>query len=488
MSLQMKFAWLVLLVALTVVVSVGTGAWAVRLYDREHAASLTGAAGALAAIAAAAEPVAAQRELFGSATADMASSPAFPAMARLSAEVLAAADRIERDPDCRRRLGVTSCDSLALRLRQSQRGIASADPAAGEDLASVGALLDAMSRRVVLAAQDSAAHATELRVRLNLIFVLALAASAVLCVLTIRLTHRWVIAPVADLRRAAARLAQGDFQHRLPEKGDDELALLARDINHMSGMIVRMQEERIGRERLAAIGQMVRRLAHNLRNPLAGIRSLAELTRDDLPARSPLAENQERIVAAVDKFEQWLAELLDATSPMQLELDRRPVVPCLESVMEALRPMAKVRAVELKADYSAAPAEAVFDDRHLRHAVVALLSNAVEAAPSGGNVRLVAAADDRAETGRWLIRVEDDGPGVPPELTQRIFKADFTTKKEGNGIGLAVAQQVVRLHGGSIEVAAADHPLRRRGEALPGAVFMVSLPVDPRAAGTPMAA
>jgi len=94
-----------------------------------------------------------------------------------------------------------------------------------------------------------------------------------------------------------------------------QLAQLASEVNHMAHMVKTLQDERVESERLAAVGSMVRRIAHNIRNPLAGIRGLAEITRNELAQDEELRENQTRIVAAVDRFERWLKQLLDATRP-----------------------------------------------------------------------------------------------------------------------------------------------------------------------------
>src|SRR5690606_22117546 len=108
------------------------------------------------------------------------------------------------------------------------------------------------------------------------------------------------------------------------------------------------------------------------------------------------------------------------------------------------------------------------DRMHLEQAVMALASNAIEATPDGGTVRLIGRAED---PGRWEIRIEDSGPGVPLDLAERIFSPYFTTKRHGTGIGLALVQNVVQAHGGSVRV--------ERSE-LGGAAFIVTLPRDAR--------
>src|SRR5262249_25264293 len=161
---------------------------------------------------------------------------------------------------------------------------------------------------------------------LRVVLLLASLWVALVGALGFSLLHRWVLQPVARLRTAAARIGDGDFAHRVLVRpggpGRDELAQLSTEVNHMAGLVRAMQDERVERDRLAAAGEMVRRLTHNLRNPLAGIRGLAEITRGDLPpAADELRENQERIIATIDRFEHWLSELLSATSPLTVQLE-----------------------------------------------------------------------------------------------------------------------------------------------------------------------
>jgi signal transduction histidine kinase len=213
---------------------------------------------------------------------------------------------------------------------------------------------------------------------------------------------------------------------------------------------------------------MVRRLAHNLRNPLGGIRALAETTVGELPTHGPhsdLRENQTRIITAVDRFEKWLTDLLTATRPMRVVPEPTVVKAWLGGLVDVHRPMAESRGVSLTLDVSQCPGEAVFDSRHLEHAVSAILSNAIEAtsspqargpARSGGAVEVRAgcpAANGKAPNeGYWTLSIADQGPGVPRELQEQVFRPYFTTKPDGNGIGLAVALQVVKAHGGQIRL------------------------------------
>lgn len=346
--------------------------------------------------------------------------------------------------------------------------------AAGAEMFALHELIERLEGRIINDARLAVDFAARLRQRLLAILGFTIGIAVMAGLLGQTLVNRWVLRPVAALRTAAVRIGAGDYAHRVTVEGRDEVAQLAGEVNHMASTIGAMQEERIQREKLAAVGEMVRRLAHNIRNPLSGIRGLAELTRADLPDASDLRENQQRIIESVDRFEQWLSDLLKATKPAEVQPRPTPVREWLVRLVESHQAMAQARRVRLEVSIDGAPEEASFDPQHLEHAVVAILANAISASPSGGVVRLVARA---RENTHWEIEVRDQGSGVAPDLRERIFQPYFTTKRDGTGIGLALAQQAVRAHGGVITV---DGPFRGPGEpggGESGAVFTVQIPI-----------
>lgn len=221
------------------------------------------------------------------------------------------------------------------------------------------------------------------------------------------------------------------------------------------------------RSRLAELGEMAAGLAHEIRNPLGGIRLYAGLLERDLAKAPESAALLDKIRSGVDQLDRIVREMLDFTRP--IVLDRRET--SLEQVLEealgfALPPGQGL--VRVRRDY-AADLKAPVDLHHLRRALLNLLLNAVEAMPEGGELGLVLkSAPEAAE-----IRIEDSGPGVPPESLGRIFDPFFTSKAQGTGLGLAIVSRVVEAHGGS--VAAENRPGG-------GAAFRVLLPCGRRGA------
>jgi len=348
----------------------------------------------------------------------------------------------------------------------------------GDLIEMLRSLLQRLESRLLDDATLALAHADRLPQDLLVVVLTAAVLGTLILALGLVLLQRWMLAPVGRLRRAAERIGSGDFKHRIPIHGKDELATLSAEVNHMAETIERLLDERLDQERLAAIGGMVRRLAHNLRNPLAGIRGLAELTRAELPDHHEARAHQLRIIEAVDRFERWLSDLLNVSTPTAYRPGRHEPAEWLRGIVRVCEPSAERKGVRVEFSAEHCPPEADFDASQLEQALISIVSNAVEASPAGGTVTVVADRPDEAEgsgadSPGWIIRVTDEGPGIPEALREKVFGAYFTTKPDGKGIGLAVAQQIVHAHGGRIDVGAARPECSERQ----GAMFRIWLPL-----------
>lgn len=519
MSLRTKFSVLLGVLGLAVLASLIAAWWSLEVVQAEVRVPVRSMSGALAALGHAKRSIEDGANVLNEGTGSSLGvhdrvdvpetapppTPALIAACRdhlgLAATALAELSRDEFAPT---RAGKTALPNLMARLDEASTLIGAPGFGTASDdrrraiatLFSLHELIERMEARIVEDTQSVLMYGTELRSRLLLVLGLSLAITVLAIALGMSLIRRWVLRPVQALRTAAARIAAGDFTHRvpLPARLDarDELFLLSSEVNHMAGMVKAMQDERVDRERLAAIGEMVRRLAHNLRNPLGGIRGLAELSRSEVGPLGPVAadihENQSRIIATVDRFEHWLTDLLTATRPTTVQPEPTPIAPWLEGLVEAHRAAAETRGIGLILDISQCPEVATFDPRHLEHALSALISNAIDAAASAPEgaaasrlVRVESRVTRRESGAMWELRVSDSGLGVPPDLREKIFSPYFTTKRDGSGIGLALALQVIAAHGGQIEVVspagASGGPLAG-GSSDKGACFIVRIPLN----------
>jgi two-component system, NtrC family, sensor histidine kinase AtoS len=245
--------------------------------------------------------------------------------------------------------------------------------------------------------------------------------------------------------------------------------------------VEQLEERERLRDRLAALGEMAAAIAHELKNPLAGIEVMAGVLRRQI-ADSPDAQSiLTDIINEAKMANSTVVEILDYVRPVRLESERTSIVDVVHGALvlaESKMPRGGVR-VETRIP---ADLPAVHADRHqLCQVLTNLIINAFEALGGRGHVEIAAeqgtVEGDQSQPGSpqqipaVVVRVADDGPGVPPEMVDRIFNPFFTTKAQGSGLGLAIVRKIVDAHDGRIDINSAPGV---------GTRFTVTLPVDGR--------
>lgn len=219
-------------------------------------------------------------------------------------------------------------------------------------------------------------------------------------------------------------------------------------------------------EKMAALGQLAAAIAHEVRNPLAVVRSAAQGLGETLPSHDADGHRAASfIVAEVDRLANVVNALLAFARPLQLERRTTRIAEVVERAMLLAGADLAAKHVRLERDQGPDLPVVQADGDLVCQVLVGLLANAAEATPSGGRVLLRA----RASNGAVELAVADNGPGIAPDVRQRVFEPFFTTRPNGTGLGLAVARQIIEAHGGRIAVA--DHPGG-------GACFTVTLPTE----------
>jgi signal transduction histidine kinase len=233
------------------------------------------------------------------------------------------------------------------------------------------------------------------------------------------------------------------------------LAGLRRRYGVLSEKHARAEEALRRRDRLAAMGELASTVAHEVRNPLNAVGMTAQrLKREFLGAapadaadRAELEELLSVMTSETQRIDRIVQQFLEYARPPRLAPEPVDLGALVGDVAGRARSLAEARGVSLDVDV-AGTGTALVDPAQLRQALDNLLRNAVEATPEGGRVSLAA----RREDGGHAIEVRDTGRGIEPDHLPRIFDLYFTTKADGTGVGLAVTQQIVTAHGGTIEV------------------------------------
>jgi signal transduction histidine kinase len=274
---------------------------------------------------------------------------------------------------------------------------------------------------------------------------------------------RRIVEPVKQLDRAAAEVARQNYEIEVEASGDDEIGRLAHTFNAMCASIRQAREDLIRQERISTIGRLSGSIVHDLRNPLAAIYGGAEMLVDaDLPPA-----HVKRLAANIYRASRRIQELLQDLLNVSRGKTGAPEVCRLREVAasacESLAAAAEAQGVEVLLDISP-EIELPLERNRIERAFVNLVGNALEAMPHGGEVHLSATM----EVDSVLVEVQDNGPGIAPEIRSQLFQPFVSAgKRNGLGLGLALTRQTIVEHGGEMWV---------ESEAGRGAHFLFRLP------------
>jgi signal transduction histidine kinase len=229
---------------------------------------------------------------------------------------------------------------------------------------------------------------------------------------------------------------------------------------------VRLERELAERERLAALGRMAATVAHEIKNPLSAIKSIAQVMREDEGLKNEYGRDLSLIVGETDRLSQSITQLLSFARKGSPAAEPLTVGELVQTSVDLFRANAREQGIDLDCSINTDVKIGGKSVSALRDALSNLLLNALQATPHGGDVLLTASASD----GELLISVQDSGPGVPQELREHIWEPFFTTRQRGTGLGLAIVRKRVQEVGGSASLGVA-----RNGH---GAVFHLRIPIN----------
>jgi PAS domain S-box-containing protein len=249
----------------------------------------------------------------------------------------------------------------------------------------------------------------------------------------------------------------------IQEDGERMGALVTlRDLDSIESINTQLQVS----ERLAALGRITAGVAHEVKNPLNSMRLWLENLKESLPPEPDSGSQQavQVLDKEIDRLDAVVKRFLDFTRPMDVRLEATQIADVLKEVIEIAKPQLQKSKIQVAQLIPIDVPEVYVDRALLKQAVLNLVLNAVEAMPSGGQLRLMLSR--RGEMAE--ITVGDTGKGIPVENRQKIFQLFFTTRPGGSGIGLASTFRIVQLHNGSIDFTS---------EVGRGTTFRIELPL-----------
>ena len=291
----------------------------------------------------------------------------------------------------------------------------------------------------------------------HLILLVAGTGAVAICgALLVVLTYT-VQRPMIELQQKISQVGSGDLNAAVTfAQRNDEIGDLGRNFNHMVEQLRESREEieRLHRtqmsraEHLATLGELATGLAHEIRNPLAGIAGVIEIVSRDLPSTSPARLVVKDVRQEIARINQIVTDLLQTARPHPPKVRKSDLNTTVEHAVMLGRQQALTKSVEITLQKNPSLPEIEHDSDQIHQVLLNLLLNALQAIDRSGKVSVCVKARENAA----VVEVSDDGRGIPPEQLPHIFRPFFTTKGDGTGLGLSLARRIVEDHQGRIDV------------------------------------
>ncbi len=285
------------------------------------------------------------------------------------------------------------------------------------------------------------------------------------------MTPATATAPPTDADLVSIIEAYTDVTGKLKESHD----ALAGEVCRLREQLDAKNMELQRRDRLSSLGCMAAGVAHEIRNPLGGIRIYISLLERDLVDQPKQRDLARKSLVGIGNLEGIVSDVLAFAGDVTPNLAPTRLGSVLEAAVGQVTPKADATNVVLDVAEELDRLSVVADADQLQRAFVNLLFNAIDAAGRDGHVWIRRRAS-ATKTETLLLVVEDDGPGVDLEMVNRVFDPFFTTKGTGTGLGLAIVHRVVESHGGTVRAEVRDGG---------GASFVLNLPLAPTTVGSP---
>jgi two-component system NtrC family sensor kinase len=289
----------------------------------------------------------------------------------------------------------------------------------------------------------------------NRVIAVAVAGAVGICAVLFMMLAVMIHRPLLELQNKIAQVRAGDLFVNVDfANRNDEIGDLGRHFNEMVGQLRESREEieRLHRtqmsraEHLATLGEMAAGLAHEIRNPLAGIAGVVEIIGRDLPANSAALSVLGEVRHEVVHINKIVTELLEIARPKPPVYRQGDLVAVTEHAALFARDQASAKKVTLEVVRNNSVPSLEFDNGQIHQVLLNLLLNAVQACGEGGSVCAEFFSDEQSVT----VTVSDTGKGIPPEVLPNIFRPFFTTKGNGTGLGLSLVRRIAEDHGGRI--------------------------------------
>jgi two-component system sensor histidine kinase HydH len=289
---------------------------------------------------------------------------------------------------------------------------------------------------------------------------------------------RRITRPIYELEVQVESAAERTRIHLAPGRAGletlgDQVSAIVEKLEQTDAALFEHRRRLVQSEKLSAIGELAAKLAHEILNPLAGMKAAVQLLGRRgaaAPGGGPVVDTARALDGEISRVEGLVRRLMNYARPLAPRVAIATVGSLVDAALEAAEPALLRHGVRVQRREEPGLPPLEVDPQLITQALVNLIVNAAEAtAPGGGAIEIAAERASSLGRDEIAIRVRDRGGGLSPEQARELFKPFFTTKPEGHGLGLAVSQNILTEHGGRI--VAANRP------DAPGAVFEIQIPV-----------
>jgi len=289
------------------------------------------------------------------------------------------------------------------------------------------------------------------------VLIVAGAGAVAICGVSIGALAYFIQRPMVELQEKIALVSEGNLDVAVSfSRRNDEIGDLGRNFNYMMQQLRESREEierlhrtQISRaEYLATLGELAAGLAHEIRNPLAGIAGVIEIIGRDLPSTSPARAVLKDVRLEVAQINRILTDLLETARPHPPQICLSNLNTTVEHAVMLARQQVLSKPIKIELHQAPDLAEVEHDSDQIHQVLLNLLLNAVQAMEKEGTVRVEIGSRDDCAT----VVVSDTGRGIQPQHLPNIFRPFYTTRGNGTGLGLSLARRIVEEHHGRIEV------------------------------------
>jgi signal transduction histidine kinase len=293
---------------------------------------------------------------------------------------------------------------------------------------------------------------------------------------------RFVNRPILNLTEVMRKVEQGDLNARVHFKGKNEMGKLAENLNAMIEklQLAKKEAEQYHQDlvqradRMASIGELASGIAHEIRNPLAGIQGAIQIIAEGFPKEDGRRQVTDEIQKQIHRLERLVKDLLNYAKPVPANYFSTDINELVEKVFSFfLTRQGGTNHFDVRKNFYSPLPKVMIDPHSMEQAFLNIILNAMKAMPLGGTFTVSTrpmSQEGNDEDGTQEIQVifEDTGAGIPKENIQKVFNPFFSTRPDGTGLGLTITKNIVEQHGGRIEVESRINI---------GTKFIITLPV-----------